>query len=141
MITLGVALGLSANAVAQGAKKQILVGPSAVISCKTVEPSFWDNGSVVQDGFVIFNYADGSNKLMATVKLKGASPNTEYPVRLIQGNSGDCHTFDGILTTNKKGNGVLHIDEDGYGEVAQVIIDTGSQYGTPTWRGTDIFYY
>lgn len=131
----------------QGAKKDLLVGPEAVLWCGDLTPTSWEDSSQIQDGFVIFNYADGSGKLMATVKLKGAEPYTEYPVRLIQGGGSDCHVVDAYLTTNKKGNGVVHFDEigldangDGLG-LAQVIIDTGILGANPTWRATDIFYF
>lgn len=122
----------------QGAKKYELVGPFAVIFCSNLEPVPWENTTLWQEGFVRFNMADGENQLSAVVSLKGAAPNTSYPIRLIQGGS-DCFAVDGTLTTNGQGNGTLQVSEAGLTGRAQVIIDTGAVFGSPTYRGTDIF--
>jgi hypothetical protein len=54
----------------------------------------------------------GNGILIAEVALKGALPNTDYNVRLIQTPSGaDCFTIDGVITTNGQGNGTITIKE------------------------------
>jgi hypothetical protein len=143
VIACALVIGVSNHVWAQGAKKELLVGPQAVIWCGDLTPTPWEVADQIQEGFVIFNHndADETGKLMATVKLKGAEPSTSYPVRLIQNGNNGCWTVDGTLTTNHVGNGVLHLEEPSVGDAAQVIIDTGSLFATPAWRGTDIFYY
>ena len=137
LVLLAVSLAVYAD---QGAMKELLTGPEAVIFCDDFTPVPGVDDNTIQDGFVIFNYDDEYETLMATVKLKGAEPYMDYPIRLIRG-SDDCHVFDAILTTNRNGNGVFHWEELGVSGAAQVIIDTGSPYGNPTWRATNIFYY
>jgi len=144
-IVFGLILALSNQVWAgnnQGAKKELLVGPQAVIWCDDLTPVPGEDSSQIQDGFVIFNYDDDWEMLIATVKLKGAEPYTDYPVRLIQSTpAGDCFVVDATIITNRKGNGVAHIEEPGVGDAAQVIIDTGTLTTNPTWRATNIFYF
>ncbi len=57
-------------------------------------------------------HATGSGKIVATVQLKDALPDTTYNVRLIQVPGGaDCATLDGTLITNAQGNGNLTLQE------------------------------
>ncbi|MDH5630257.1 MAG: hypothetical protein OEY96_08895 [Gammaproteobacteria bacterium] len=142
-IACGLIIGFSSQvwATEQGAKKELLIGPLANIYCYDLAPYPGEVSDQIQDGFVIFNYDDESGILMATVKLKGAEPDTDYPVRLIQNGYNGCWMVDGILSTNRMGNGVLHIEEPGVGSAAQIFIDTRYIFIDPTWRATDIFYY
>lgn len=47
--------------------------------------------------------------------------------------------IDVVVETNGQGNGTVHISEPGVSNRAQVIIDTGHLFATPTYRATDIF--
>jgi hypothetical protein len=126
---------------AQGADKYDLIGPEANVFCVSLTPVPGENVSLFQEGFAVFN-ANNAGTISAVVSLKGAAPNTDYPVRLIQGGGADCHIVDGILTTNGQGNGTLRVAEDANGSGrAQVIIDTGRSVATPTYRATNIFIY
>lgn len=139
-LTLGLVSGPAFAAPSdQGAEKEVLLGNNAVLYCDSLEPY---PGDFVSDpvGFVIFNAT--KDKLMAQVVVKGATPNLELPVRLIQGGSGggeDCHEVDGYVKTNKQGKGTLHLSEPITGTRAQVIIDTGGIYGTPTYRASEFY--
>ena len=144
VIACGLIIGFSSQvwATEQGAKKELLIGPQAILWCNNLMPHPAEVVDQIQEGFVIFNYDDEAGMLMATVKLKGAAPFTDYPVRLLQNGYGSgCWSVDGILSTNRMGNGVLHLEEVGVGDAAQVIIDTRYLSYTPTWRATDIFYF
>lgn len=123
----------------QGAKKYPLVGPDAQLFCFSLTPTSNDVATLWQEGFVRFNVDDDAGILSAVVSLKGAEPNTTYPVRLIQGGAGDCQTVDGYLTTNGRGNGTLSISEPAVSDRAQVIINTDVLSGDPTYRATEIF--
>lgn len=123
---------------AQGAKKHPLVGPAAVIWCDDLTPVPWEDTSVRVPGFAVFN-ANGSGRLSVVVSMKRAQPRTEFPVRLIQGNAGDCWTVDGVLTTNGQGNGTLRLAEPVVGTRAQIIVDTSALFDVPTFRATEIF--
>ena len=54
-----------------------------------------------------------SSKLVATVKLTGARPDTTYAVRLIQilPDDGDCSAVDGLLTTDSLGAGTTTVEQ------------------------------
>ena len=135
------ALSLATPASAQGAEKYPLVGPNAVIFCSDLTPADIDV-SQIAPGFVIFNA--NQNKVSAVVSVKGAPPGKVLPVRLIQGGVGggnDCHTVDGVITTNAQGHGTINVSEVPAGTRAQVIIDTSELFGTPTYRGTEIFVF
>lgn len=126
----------------QGAKKDLLVGPMANLWCDDLTPVLGEDSSQIQDGFVIFNFDDDYEILMATVKLKGAEPYTEYPVRLLQKGGSDCFIVDAVLYTNGQGNGVAHMEELGTADGAQIFINTDyAPDGSPRWRATDIFWY
>jgi hypothetical protein len=56
-------------------------------------------------------------KVTATVELKRALPRTDYVVRLIQ-TLEDCHTVDGAIRTDRRGNGKLKHTERITGLVA-----------------------
>jgi len=136
------ALGLAAPASAQGAEKYELTGPNAVIFCSDLTPFPGEDVSQIAPGFVIFNA--NQNKVSAVVSVKGAPPGKVLPVRLIQGGVGggnDCHTVDGVITTNAQGHGTINVSEVPAGTRAQVIIDTSELFGTPTYRGTEIFVF
>lgn len=123
------------------AQKEPLVGPEAVITCDNLLPIEFTS-LTSGPGFVIFN-EDGSGRIHANVKFKGAEPETTYVVRLIQGtpSGGDCHVEDAVFTTDSKGNGGVNIKEAVQPDAtaAQVIIDTGSIFETPTFRGSELF--
>ena len=81
------------------------------------------DGSVIGDedpagfGFVVFNVT-GSNQLVAQLVVKGAEPNAEYGVRVIQvpdTATGDCGDFRGpyeaYLTTDADGNANANVHE------------------------------
>ena len=60
-------------------------------------------------GFVTIRRT-AKDRLIATVVLQDARPNLRYNLRIVQGD-GDCHTFDGHLTTNARGRGTGTISE------------------------------
>ena len=55
-------------------------------------------------------------------------------MRLVQ-TQGDCHTVDGVIRTDRRGNGSLKHTEPIAGTVAVVVVDTGSLYAEHRWRG------
>ncbi len=126
-------------AFAQGAKKYRLVGPAANLFCDDLTPAGEDVSQSIR-GFVIFN-RNGSGIVSAVVSLKFARPNTRYPVRLIQGGTegSDCHEVDGVLVTNRRGNGTLRLAERDVGTRAQIIVDTSALFRTPTYRATRFY--
>jgi hypothetical protein len=136
------ALVALAEPASAAAEKYPLTGPYANISCADLTPL---DGSVdIAPGFVVFNA--NKNKLSAVVSVKDAPPNTQFPIRLIQGTrndegSIDCYTVDGILKTNAQGKGTLNVAEPVVGTRAQVVIDTTALFGTPTYRGTEMFRF
>lgn len=135
------ALTLTAGPASAAAEKYALVGPDANIFCSDLTPAFEDV-SQIAPGFAVFNV--NKNKLSAVVSLKDAPPNTQFPIRLIQGGVGggeDCFTVDGTLTTNGQGKGTLNVAEPPIGTRAQVIVDTTVLTGTPTYRATDVFVF
>jgi hypothetical protein len=135
------ALVLPATPAMAAAEKYALVGPNANIFCSDLTPA-GEDVSQTAPGFVVFNA--NKNKVSAVVSVKDAPPNTELPIRLIQGGPGggnDCYTVDGVLKTNANGHGTLNVSEVPTGTRAQVIIDTTAIFGTPTYRGTDIFAF
>lgn len=140
-LTVGLAVtSLAAGPAAAAAEKYKLTGPFANIFCNSLEPL--DGSTEIAPGFVVFNA--NKNKVSATVSVKDAPANTELPIRLIQGGDGggnDCYEVDGVLRTNKNGKGTLHVSEPVAGTRAQVIIDTTELFGTPTYRGTEIFKF
>ncbi len=133
-------IGLTGAANA-AAEKYALVGPFANIFCNDLTPA-GEDVSQTAPGFVVFNA--NRNKVSAVVSVKDAPPNTQLPIRLIQGGAGggnDCFTVDGTLTTNGQGKGTLNVAEAPAGTRAQVIIDTSALFGTPTFRGSQIFVF
>lgn len=135
------ALLLTAGPASAAAEKYDLVGPAANIFCSDLTPA-GEDVSQTAPGFAIFNA--NKNKVSAVVSLKDAPPNTQFPIRLIQGGAGggnDCGTVDGTLVTNGNGKGTLNVSELPAGTRAQVIIDTTVLTGTPTFRATDIFVF
>ena len=122
-----------------GAAKLPLVGPAANVFCSDVQPIPWEDAGTAFPGFVIFNQDMDADLVKATVSVKGWAPDTSYPVRLIQGGSGDCYIVDGTIETNGQGNGTLHLEEptSAGSPAMQVIVDTGVMFGTPTVRATE----
>lgn len=132
---------LGAAPASAAAQKSELVGPSANIFCSDLTPA-GEDVSQVAPGFVVFNA--NTNKVSAVVSVKDAPPNSELPIRLIQGGPGggnDCYTVDGTLKVNQNGKGTLNVDEVPAGTRAQVIIDTSELFGTPTFRGSEVFVF
>ena len=131
--------GLSMSAGA-ASSKQPLVGPWANMFCSDVSPA--DDGleMIIQDGFVIFNQADGN--VSAELSLKNARPDTDYFVRLIQGGSGDCDVNDGVLHTNGAGNGNLHLQEPvvAPNTNVQIFVQTGENLGFPLYRAVTSYH-
>jgi len=144
-LALGTAAGLIIIALAAtpamgAAQKYPLVGPFADIYCDSLIPV--DGAEDIAPGFVVFNANE--NKVSATVSVKDAPANVDMPIRLLQGGPGggeDCFEVDGVLKTNSQGKGTLHVQEPLTGTRAQVIIDTAALFGTPTYRGTEIYVH
>jgi len=133
-------LGLATPAGAAAVKSD-LVGPAANIFCSDLTPADEDV-SQTAPGFVIFNA--NNNKVSAVVSVKDAPPGKVLPVRLIQGGPGggnDCYDVDGVLTVNGNGKGTINVAEAPAGTRAQVIIDTSELFGTPTFRGSQVFVF
>lgn len=140
LAALGTVLLLAGPASA-AAQKSDLVGPAANIFCSDLTPA-GEDVSQVAPGFVIFNA--NANKVSAVVSVKDAPPNAELPIRLIQGGPGggnDCFTVDGVLKVNGNGKGTLNVSEAPAGSRVQVIIDTSEIFGTPTFRGSQIYVF
>jgi len=129
--------GLGTTAQAATVDRYPLTGPSANVFCYNLEPFPGELVGESVDGFALFRASRGT--LTGSFQLRNAEPNTDYVVRLIQAASGDCHTIDIILHTNAQGTGVVRWSEPIVGTRAQVIIDTGSIYGNPTYRATEFF--
>lgn len=138
---LGTSAVQAAGVAGPGAAKLDLVGPAAIVYCSTVEPFPGDDGGTAFPGFVVFNQDVDAGTVKATVSVKGWAADTTYPVRLIQGDSGDCYTVDGTIVTNGQGNGTLHIEEAKHPSATamQVIIDTNVIFGNPTTRATELY--
>ncbi|MEV3926625.1 hypothetical protein [Actinomadura coerulea] len=69
----------------------------------------------------------GSNMIVTTVVLQGATPNATYTVRLIQlgpslGTS-DCPGVDGTVTTDEFGNGEANVRENALPGATHVFVD------------------
>jgi hypothetical protein len=126
-------IGPTTASEAASAARSPLVGPAADVSCQELEPGEEDV-SEPGPGFVVLKERSGT--VSALVVLRGAQPDTDYPVRLLQ--SGDdastCFIVNGVLHTNGRGVGVLRVSEPVTGEAAQVIVDTGELFGLPTYR-------
>jgi hypothetical protein len=124
---------------APGAAKEGLVGPAAELFCVGLGPFPGEDISQTGPGFVVFNEDISANTVSANVVLKNATPNQAYVVRLIQSDGSDCFTVDTTLTTNGQGNGEAQAIEpiDAGATAVNVIIDTGSEFSTPTWRAPD----
>ena len=147
---LGIVMLAAAPSSAAGATKVSLRGPGGVFYCQTAEPATFDDVSQAV-GFVIFSQ-DSSRAVHAVISLNGAPPNTTFDVRLIQAtqNAADCFTVDGIITTNREGNGTTNIVEpklDG-AIAAQVSVDTSAPFMCrnhvcsaryPTYRAADLY--
>ena len=127
------ALGPAPASEAAPAERWPLVGPAADISCQELEPGEEDV-SESGPGFVVFRQRSGT--VSARVVLRGAQPDADYPVRLLQ--AGDdattCYIVNGVLHTNARGAGALRVSEPITGAAAQVIVNTGDLFGLPTYR-------
>jgi len=67
-------------------------------------------GGVDSNAFAVVQFHDG--RVASTVSLKDGLANTSYAVTLVQVPSGEnCFTSEATLTTNKQGNGTVHLDE------------------------------
>ena len=132
-------VGPAGAAAGPGAAKLPLVGPTAEVFCSDVQPVPWEDAGTAFPGFVVFNEDVDADLVKATVSVKGWEANTTYPVRLIQAGSGDCHTVDGAIETNGQGNGTLHLEEakSPGAPAMQIIVDTGTIFGTPSVRATE----
>jgi hypothetical protein len=112
-----------------------LVGPDASLTCARVDHA--EDGEDINErgpGKVTMKVKNG--KITATVKLERAQRNANYDVRIIQGQP-DCHTSDGTLRTNRRGNGTLTHAEPVTGHAAQVMlsVDADPTTGAGTyWR-------
>jgi hypothetical protein len=117
--------------------KSRLVGPDANLTC---------GKDVAEDGESINERGPGNvtlktkrGKVIAAVELKKALPRTDYVLRLIQ-TLEDCHTVDGVIRTDRRGNGKLKHTERITGLVAVVHIDTGALHAEPHWRSEPLTY-
>ena len=126
----------SADAAAPG--RSDLVGPQADVSCEELEPGAEDV-SQPGPGFVVFKTRAGV--LSARLVLRDAQPRTDYVVRVLQ--TGDdattCFIVNGVLRTDGRGNGALRVSEPITGFAAQIIVNTGSLFGLPTYRAAEAF--
>ena len=132
---------LGAAPASAAAQKSDLIGPNANIFCSDLTPA-GEDVSQTAPGFVIFNA--NKNKVSAVVSVKDAPAGASLPIRLIQGGPGggnDCYTVDGTLKVNGNGKGTLNVDEAPAGSRVQVIIDTSEIFGTPTYRGSEIYVF
>jgi hypothetical protein len=129
---MAVATASPANA---ATAKSRLVGPDANLTCGKAVAE--DGESVNERGPGKVTLKTKRGKVTATVTLKKALPRTDYVVRLIQ-NEADCHTVDGVIRTDRRGNGSLSRTEPIAGTVAVVVIDTGALYAEPRWRGAPL---
>ena len=120
--------------------KQTLVGPYTNITCVGLEPADIDISETLA-GFALFKADTTKNTLSVAVNIRGAEPNTEYPVRFLQSNGDDCFIIDGTLTTRANGNGSLRLSEPITGTAAQVIIDTSELFGLPSYRASQAFVF
>ena len=76
-------------------------------------------------------------RLSATVRARGAQPNSVWAVKLMQPSVlpeepddpviGDCHTIDGYLRTDNKGNGKVTLSEPLTGDRAQLSLSVPNQ--------------
>ena len=115
-----------------------LVGPRAIIDCGDLSPVSGEHSGQPGPGFVTFRVRHGV--LSARLVLDRAKPDTRYIVRLIQEDR-DCHRFDGVLRTDGQGNGDLRVSEPAVTHRAQIIVDTGIEYGRPTYRARSLFFH
>lgn len=100
--------GLPAQAAATPAQKVPLTDINRDCTGAVV-PGGPDTGTF---GFAVVT-KPASGKLVVTVALKDAHPDTTYDVRLIQllPDQSDCHTIDGTLTTDDSGDGSTNVHE------------------------------
>ena len=112
-----------------------LVGPDANLTCGKDVAEDGENVNDSGPGKVTLKTKRGL--VTATVTLRKALPRTDYVVRLVQ-TQGDCHTVDGVIRTDRRGNGSLKRTEPIAGTVAVVVVDTGSLHAEPRWRGAPL---
>jgi hypothetical protein len=133
-MTIATGLAVAAPAAnASGAERFALVGPEANILCKNMLP-IENEPSQPGPGFVIFTSQHGV--VSALIVLRGAAPNSSYPVRLLQPFPDDCFEVGGTIKTNGQGNGTLRLTEPDVGQFAQVIINSRDLFGLPTYRAS-----
>lgn len=79
-------------------------------------------------GFAVV-HKTGSDKLVASVVLRNAPPNTTYNIRLIQLLSGDvdCSAIGGTLTTDAQGDGDANVQEHVLPGASSVWVDLNNQ--------------
>ncbi|HVQ17867.1 MAG TPA: hypothetical protein VMT27_02380, partial [Actinomycetes bacterium] len=84
-VLLSVTTLFATTSVAQAAtlKKYSLVGPDAVLYCYNLEPYPGEVADTPQAGFATFKVNKGT--LSVHLEIKHAKPNTDYVVRLLQG--------------------------------------------------------
>jgi hypothetical protein len=104
LATIAAIGALSVPAMAKAEKLTLLATPSG--NC-----SIGATGGVATDAFAVINFT-GSDTVSATVSIKDGRPDTAYTVSLVQTPSGtDCFAPEATLTTNKQGNGTVHLSE------------------------------
>jgi hypothetical protein len=131
-LSLALLAALTASPAAASNVKQFYLGDDYGYWC---DLSSLYSGDPLDVGFANINYT-GNGKIEATARVKGLEPNSEYKVRLIQGNS-DCFTVDAVFTTNGKGHGGIHVREDAViGSPGVILIVDVFGFGAPAW-GTE----
>jgi hypothetical protein len=111
------------------AVRQRLGGPEGVGYCDG--SGVWGNE---QPAPVWATIVQDAKQVKAIIQLRGATANTSYLLRLIQG-AVDCRSFDATVTTNASGNATIIVSELRSPEQTTVLIvvDTGEAYGLPTY--------
>ena len=107
LAALGAALTLTLAGPASAAagKETLLASPFG--SCNVGA-----TGGTDTNAFTVINF-NGAGQVGATVSIKDGAPNATYSVSLVQTPSGEnCFATEATLTTNKQGNGTVHLDED-----------------------------
>ena len=111
-----------------GSGKFDLLGPNGNALC---DGSGVLSGAPGDFGFAVIN-APSDGTVSATVSIKGQQPDTDYVIRLVQGDA-DCFTVDAMVTTNGQGNATVHLSEPSVSTTALIAVDTGALFGTPSF--------
>ena len=135
LVALVAAVCLIAGPASADANRLTVFGPNFEWAC---DFSSSLGPQTATGSYAVLQYDQSQNSVGATTQLRGLAPNTAYEIRLIQGNS-DCNTVNGTITTNRQGNGTLHVAEPSTSTEAAVFIwDTAH---TGPFYESDIFHH